>query len=106
MRDINYGWMIRYIHLNGARRSSHWRHTSTCFRGLYYGSYKEPARAIVDAGCRYPSTDDGDGRSSATSLPWSQMGFWGATVITQPLRGNPGRRGPHRHVALGRLLCR
>lgn len=80
MRDVNGGWLLRYIHANGA---------SAFFivlyihigRGLYYGSYLYPRQllwcsgviifllTIITAFLGYV-------------LPWGQMSFWGATVIT------------------------
>src|SRR5215813_840344 len=66
MRDVDYGWLLRYIHM---------------FRGLYYGSYKQPREllwilgviililAIMTAFMGYV-------------LPWGQMSYWAATVIT------------------------
>jgi ubiquinol-cytochrome c reductase cytochrome b subunit len=91
MRDINYGWLFRYLHLNGA---------SIIFiclylhimRGIYYGSYTYPKELlwytgillfllmIITAFLGY-------------ILPWGQMSFWGAMVITNllsiiPIYGN------------------
>ncbi|MES0041872.1 cytochrome b N-terminal domain-containing protein [Mesorhizobium sp. M0091] len=80
MRDVNYGWMIRYIHLNGA--SFFFIATYIhIFRGLYYGSYKAPRELLWMLGVVILLL------MMATAffgyvLPWSQMGFWGATVIT------------------------
>lgn len=80
MRDVNYGWMIRYIHLNGA--SFFFIATYIhIFRGLYYGSYKAPRELLWMLGVVILLM------MMATAffgyvLPWSQMGFWGATVIT------------------------
>jgi quinol-cytochrome oxidoreductase complex cytochrome b subunit len=80
MRDVNWGWLIRYLHLNGASFFfiTVYFHL---FRGLYYGSYVFPRHLlwisgviilflmIVIAFMGYV-------------LPWGQMSFWGATVIT------------------------
>ncbi len=80
MRDVNYGWLIRYIHLNGA--SFFFIATYIhIFRGLHYGSYKEPRELLWMLGVVILLL------MMATAffgyvLPWSQMGFWGATVIT------------------------
>ena len=80
MRDVNYGWLLRYIHSNGA---------SFFFiviyihilRGMYYGSYKYPRELnwlfgvfiyllmMITAFVGY-------------TLPWGQMSYWAATVIT------------------------
>ncbi|MER9296747.1 cytochrome b N-terminal domain-containing protein [Mesorhizobium sp. M0621] len=80
MRDVNYGWMIRYIHLNGA--SFFFIATYIhIFRGLYYGSYKAPRELLWMLGVVILLL------MMATAffgyvLPWSQMAFWGATVVT------------------------
>ena len=80
MRDVNYGWLIRYIHANGASFFFlvvfiH------MFRGLYYGSYKKPRELLWILGVIIFLL------MMATAfmgyvLPWGQMSFWGATVIT------------------------
>jgi len=80
MRDVNYGWLIRYVHMNGA---------SMFFivvfihiwRGMYYGSYKAPRELLWILGVTIFLL------MMATAfmgyvLPWGQMSFWGATVIT------------------------
>ena len=78
MRDVNYGWMIRYIHLNGASFFFIVTYIHI-FRGLYYGSYKEPRELLWILGVVILLL------MMATAflgyvLPWSQMAFWGATV--------------------------
>ncbi|WP_159999963.1 cytochrome b/b6 [Roseomonas sp. 18066] len=91
MRDVNYGWLIRYVHMNGA---------SMFFivvlvhvwRGMFYGSYKKPRELLWILGVVIFLL------MMATAfmgyvLPWGQMSFWGATVITNlfsaiPLVGN------------------
>ena len=80
MRDVNHGWLIRYIHMNGASFFFivvfiH------IFRGLYYGSYKAPRELLWILGVVILLL------MMATAfmgyvLPWGQMSFWGATVIT------------------------
>ena len=80
MRDVNYGWLLRYVHSNGA--SMFFLATYIhIFRGIYYGSYKEPREMIWLLGCILFFL------LIATAfmgyvLPWGQMSFWGATVIT------------------------
>ena len=59
MRDVNYGWLIRYVHQNGASMFFIATYIHI-FRGLYYGSYKYAARAAVDDRRGYPAADDGD----------------------------------------------
>ena len=92
MRDVKYGWLIRFIHANGASMFflAVYIHM---FRGIYYGSYKAPREVlwilgvviyllmVITAFMGYV-------------LPWGQMSFWGATVITNilgalPLVGDP-----------------
>ena len=91
MRDVNYGWLIRYVHANGASVffAVIYLHI---FRSFYYGSYKYPRELlwwiglvifilmILTAFTGYV-------------LPWGQMSFWAATVITNlfsavPVVGN------------------
>ncbi len=91
MRDVNFGWLLRYLHANGASMFFFAVYVHI-FRGLYYGSYKEPREVlwilgvlifllmILTAFMGYV-------------LPWGQMSFWAATVITSlftaiPLVGN------------------
>lgn len=80
MRDVNYGWMIRYIHLTGASFFFIVTYIHI-FRGLYYGSYKAPRELLWMLGVVILVL------MMATAffgyvLPWSQMAYWGATVIT------------------------
>ncbi len=80
MRDVNYGWLIRYLHANGASMFfiAVYIHM---FRGMYYGSYKAPREILWILGVVIFLL------MMATAfmgyvLPWGQMSFWGATVIT------------------------
>ncbi|MEZ5922561.1 MAG: cytochrome b N-terminal domain-containing protein [Parvularculaceae bacterium] len=80
MRDVNYGWLMRYVHANGASMFfiAVYIHM---FRGLYYGSYKEPREVLWILGVVIFLL------MMATAfmgyvLPWGQMSYWGATVIT------------------------
>ncbi|HEU0218776.1 MAG TPA: cytochrome b N-terminal domain-containing protein [Stellaceae bacterium] len=80
MRDVNYGWLIRYIHMNGASMFFLIVYIHI-FRGLYYGSYKYPRELLWMLGVVILLL------MMATAfmgyvLPWGQMSFWGATVIT------------------------
>jgi quinol-cytochrome oxidoreductase complex cytochrome b subunit len=80
MRDVNNGWLIRYLHANGASMFfivvySH------LLRGLFYGSYMHPREHLWCSGILIFLL------MMATAfmgyvLPWGQMSFWGATVIT------------------------
>src|SRR5580693_4678233 len=80
MRDVNYGWLIRYIHTTGASMFfvAVYIHI---FRGIYYGSYKAPRELLWLIGAAIYLV------MMATAffgyvLPWGQMSFWGAKVIT------------------------
>ena len=80
MRDVNHGWMIRYIHMNAASFFFIVVYIHI-FRGLYYGSYKAPRELLWILGVVIFLL------MMATAfmgyvLPWGQMSFWGATVIT------------------------
>src|SRR3546814_6260177 len=77
MRDVNYGWLIRYIHMNGASFFFIVVYIHI-FRGLYYGSYKQPRELLWILGVVILLL------MMATAfmgyvLPWGQMSFWGAT---------------------------
>nr|NP_847988.1 apocytochrome b [Harpochytrium sp. JEL94]AAO62900.1 apocytochrome b [Harpochytrium sp. JEL94] len=87
MRDVNYGWLLRYLHANGA---------SFFFivvylhigRGLYFASYRPPRLILWTVGVVIYII------MMATAflgyvLPWGQMSFWGATVITNLLSAIP-----------------
>ena len=80
MRDVPSGWLIRYMHMTGASFffAAVYIHI---FRGLYYGSYKSPRELLWILGVIILLL------MMATAfmgyvLPWGQMSFWGATVIT------------------------
>jgi len=91
MRDVNYGWLIRYLHMNGASMFFAIVYIHM-FRGLYFGSYKAPRELLWMLGVIILVL------MIATAfmgyvLPWGQMSYWGATVITNlfsaiPLVGN------------------
>lgn len=80
MRDVNFGWLLRYLHSNGASMFFVAVYVHI-FRGLYYGSYKAPREVLWILGVVIFLL------MMATAfmgyvLPWGQMSFWGATVIT------------------------
>lgn len=87
MRDVNYGWLLRYIHANGASMFFIVVYIHM-FRGLYFGSYAKPRHLvwligviilllmILTAFIGYV-------------LPWGQMSLWGATVITNLVSAIP-----------------
>src|SRR6476469_3057929 len=80
MRDVNQGWLLRYLHANGASFFFIVTYVHI-FRGLYYGSYKAPRELVWMLGLVILLL------MMATAfmgyvLPWGQMSFWGAKVIT------------------------
>ena len=88
MRDVNYGWLLRYVHSNGASMFflAVYIHM---FRGLYYGSYKEPREMIWILGVVLYILMMATAFLGYT-LPWGQMSFWAATVITNLFSAIPG----------------
>ena len=80
MRDVNYGWLLRYLHSNGASFFflAVYIHM---FRGLYYGSYKAPREVLWILGVIIYALMMLTAFLGYT-LPWGQMSFWAATVIT------------------------
>ncbi|MGE3769610.1 MAG: cytochrome c1 [Bdellovibrionales bacterium] len=80
MRDVNYGWLLRYIHMNGASMFFIVVYIHI-FRGLYYGSYKRPRELLWIFGMIIYLLMMATGFLGYV-LPWGQMSFWGATVIT------------------------
>nr|ACI41939.1 cytochrome b [Scotophilus dinganii] len=84
-RDVNYGWVLRYLHANGASMFfiCLYLHIG---RGLYYGSYmyKETWNIGVILLFTVMAT-----AFMGYVLPWGQMSFWGATVITNLLSAVP-----------------
>lgn len=92
MRDVNSGWMFRYAHANGASFFfiALYLHIG---RGLYYGSYKAPREMLWLLGVVIYLLAMATGFLGYV-LPWGQMSFWGAKVITGlfeaiPLVGQP-----------------
>src|SRR6267154_2017001 len=80
VRDVNYGWLLRNMHACGASMFflAVYIHM---FRGLYYGSYKEPREVLWILGVIIYLLMMATGFMGYV-LPWGQMSFWGATVIT------------------------
>ena len=87
MRDVNFGWLIRYMHSTGA---------SFFFivvylhmvRGLIYGSYKKPRELLWLLGCIIFILLMAEAFFGYL-LPWGQMSFWGAKVITSLFEAIP-----------------
>ena len=87
MRNVNGGYFIRYLHMNGASLFfvAVYIHM---FRGLYYGSYKAPREVTWIIGMLIYLMMMGTAFMGYV-LPWGQMSFWGATVITGLFRRDP-----------------
>ncbi len=99
MRNVNAGWALRYLHTNGASLFFLAVYVHM-FRGLYYGSYKEPREITWIIGMLIYVA------MMATAfmgyvLPWGQMSFWGATVITGLFGAIPGVGEPIQTWLLG-----
>jgi ubiquinol-cytochrome c reductase cytochrome b/c1 subunit len=80
VRDVNYGWLLRNMHAAGASMFFFAVYVHM-FRGLYYGSYKEPREVLWILGVIIYLLMMATGFMGYV-LPWGQMSFWGATVIT------------------------
>jgi len=80
VRDVNYGWLLRNMHAAGASMFFFAVYIHM-FRGLYYGSYKEPREVLWILGVIIYLLMMATGFMGYV-LPWGQMSFWGATVIT------------------------
>jgi len=87
MRDVNAGWALRYIHANGASMFFIMVYIHIA-RGIYYGSYTKPREIVWGVGVVILIL------MMATAfigyvLPWGQMSYWGATVITNLISAIP-----------------
>ncbi len=92
MRDVNYGWLLRYMHANAGAFFFLAIYVHI-FRGLYYGSYQKPRELIWILGVLIYLLMMATGFLGYV-LPWGQMSFWAATVITNlfsafPVVGDP-----------------
>jgi len=87
MRDVNNGWLLRYLHANGASVFFIIVYTHI-FRGLYFGSYQVPRQHLWASGVTIFLIMMGTGFLGYV-LPWGQMSFWGATVITNLVSAIP-----------------
>jgi ubiquinol-cytochrome c reductase cytochrome b/c1 subunit len=92
MRDVNYGWLLRYIHATGASFFfvAVYVHIA---RGMYYGSYKEPREVLWILGVILFLLMVVTGFMGYV-LPWGQMSFWAATVITNLFSAIPAVGDP------------
>ncbi|MBT3360211.1 MAG: cytochrome b [Rhodospirillales bacterium] len=87
MRDVNYGWLMRYVHMNGGSMFFLLVYIHL-FRGLYYGSYKAPREILWIIGVFLIFAMMGTAFVGYV-LPWGQMSFWAATVITSMFSAIP-----------------
>lgn len=87
MRDVNYGWLIRYLHANGASFFFIFVYLHIA-RGMYYGSYKSPRILPWSIGVIILVLMMGTAFLGYV-LPYGQMSLWGATVITNMLSAIP-----------------
>ncbi len=99
MRDVNWGWLMRYAHANGASAFFVVVYIHI-FRGFYFGSYKAPREMVWLLGVAIFLL------MMATAfmgyvLPWGQMSFWGAKVITGLFGAIPLVGEPLQHWLLG-----
>jgi ubiquinol-cytochrome c reductase cytochrome b subunit len=87
MRDVNYGWLVRYVHQVGSSMFFIVTYIHTA-RGIYYGSHKSPRALLWMLGVAILLV------MMTTAfigyvLPWGQMSYWGATVITNMVSAIP-----------------
>ena len=87
MRDVNYGWLLRYMHANGGTFFFIFVYVHI-LRGMYYGSYRKPREILWWFGIIIFFL------MMATAfmgyvLPWGQMSYWGAAVITNLMSAIP-----------------
>ena len=92
MRDVPNGWFLRYVHANGASMFFIVVYAHI-FRGMYYGSYMQPREFLWCSGVILLFLMMGTAFTGYV-LPWGQMSFWGATVISNmvtviPIAGKP-----------------
>ena len=92
MRDVNFGWLLRYMHANGASMFFLAAYIHI-FRGMYYGSYKSPREVLWILGIIIYLLMMATGFMGYV-LPWGQMSYWAAKVITNlfsaiPVVGKP-----------------
>ena len=79
MRDVNFGWLIRYMHSTGASMFFVVVYLHMC-RGLMYGSYRKPRELVWIVGMAIYLCLMGEAFMGYL-LPWGQMSYWGAQVI-------------------------
>jgi ubiquinol-cytochrome c reductase cytochrome b subunit len=87
MRDVNLGWLVRYMHQTGSSMFFVATYIHT-FRGIYYGSYKRPRELLWILGVVTLMVMMTIAFMGYV-LPWGQMSYWGATVITNMVAAIP-----------------
>jgi ubiquinol-cytochrome c reductase cytochrome b subunit len=87
MRDVNWGWLLRYLHSNGGSMFFAVVYIHI-FRGLYYGSYKAPREILWWLGLIILFLMMGTAFLGYV-LPWGQLSFWATTVITSMFSAIP-----------------
>ncbi|MEO5362039.1 MAG: cytochrome b/b6 [Magnetococcus sp. DMHC-8] len=87
MRDVNYGWLLRYLHANGASFFFMVVYIHI-LRGMYYGSYRKPREILWWFGIILFFMMMGTAFMGYV-LPWGQMSYWGAAVITNLMSAIP-----------------
>jgi ubiquinol-cytochrome c reductase cytochrome b subunit len=98
-RDVNWGWLMTYAHANGASAFFVVIYAHI-FRGLYFGSYKAPREMVWLLGVVIFLLTMATGFMGYV-LPWGQMSFWGAQVITGLFGAIPLVGEPIQHWLLG-----
>ena len=104
MRDVNYGWLIRYVHQNGASMFFIVTYIHI-FRGMYYGSYKAPRELLWMLGRGHPAADDGDSVHGIRAALGPDV-VLGRDGHHQSVFGVSGGGAEDRDVAVGWLQCR
>ena len=93
MRDVPWGWLIRYMHSTGASAFFVVVYLHM-FRGLIYGSYRKPRELVWIFGCAIFLCLMAEAFMGYL-LPWGQMSYWGAQVIVNLFSAGPVHRpGP------------
>ncbi len=87
MRDVNFGWLLRYMHANGATFFFIFVYIHI-LRGMYYGSYRAPREILWWIGIVIFFMLMGTAFMGYV-LPWGQMSYWGAAVITNLMSAIP-----------------
>lgn len=88
MRDVNWGWLIRYMHSTGASMFFIVVYLHI-FRGMLYGSYKKPRELVWILGMSLFLALIAEAFMGYL-LPWGQMSYWGANVIISLFSAIPG----------------